>query len=86
LRLYVLRYSEKKYIYIYIIIIMKSKRVTRNKRKKQRRTQKNNKEAKKYLDFFKNKPYIFNLGHGILPKTNPENVKKLVEFVRSYNL
>ena len=44
------------------------------------------KEAKKYLDFFKNKPYIFNLGHGILPKTKPENVKKLVEFVRSYNL
>ena len=43
-------------------------------------------EAKKYLDFFKNKPYIFNLGHGILPKTNPENVKRLVEFVRSYNL
>jgi len=44
------------------------------------------KEAKKYLDFFKNKPYIFNLGHGILPETKPENVKKLVEFVRSYNL
>jgi len=43
-------------------------------------------EAKKYLDFFKNKPYIFNLGHGILPKTKPENVKKLVEFVRDYNL
>ena len=44
------------------------------------------KEAKKYLDFFKNKPYIFNLGHGILPETKPENVKRLVEFVRSYNL
>ena len=44
------------------------------------------KEAKKYLDFFKNKPYIFNLGHGILPKTKPENVKRLVEFVRSYSL
>jgi uroporphyrinogen decarboxylase len=44
------------------------------------------KEAKRYLDFFKNKPYIFNLGHGILPQTRPENVKKLVEFVRSYNL
>jgi uroporphyrinogen decarboxylase len=43
-------------------------------------------EAKKYLDFFKNKPYIFNLGHGILPKTKPENVKRLIEFVRSYNL
>jgi uroporphyrinogen-III decarboxylase len=26
------------------------------------------------------------LGHGILPKTKPENVKKLVEFVRDYNL
>ena len=43
-------------------------------------------EAKKYLNFFKNKPYIFNLGHGILPKTKPEKVKRLVEFVRSYNL
>jgi uroporphyrinogen decarboxylase len=43
-------------------------------------------EAKKYLNFFKSKPYIFNLGHGILPKTKPENVKRLVEFVRSYNL
>jgi uroporphyrinogen decarboxylase len=44
------------------------------------------KEAKKYLDFFKDKPYIFNLGHGILPQTDPGNVKKLVDFVRSYNL
>jgi uroporphyrinogen-III decarboxylase len=26
------------------------------------------------------------LGHGILPKTKPENVKKLIEFVRDYNL
>jgi uroporphyrinogen decarboxylase len=43
-------------------------------------------EAKKYLNFFKRKPYIFNLGHGILPKTKPEKVKRLVEFVRSYNL
>jgi uroporphyrinogen decarboxylase len=43
-------------------------------------------EAKKYLDFFKNKPYIFNLGHGILPQTKPNNVKKLVKFVRNYNL
>jgi uroporphyrinogen decarboxylase len=44
------------------------------------------KEAKRYLDFFKDRPYIFNLGHGILPQTNPNNVKKLVDFVRSYNL
>ena len=44
------------------------------------------KETKRYLNFFKNRPYIFNLGHGILPQTKPENVKKLVEFVRGYNL
>ncbi len=38
--------------------------------------------AKKYLDIFKNHKYIFNLGHGVLPETNPENVKALVNFVK----
>jgi uroporphyrinogen decarboxylase len=28
------------------------------------------------------KPFIFNLGHGIVPQTPPENVAKLVEQVR----
>lgn len=28
-------------------------------------------------------PFIFNLGHGIVPQTPPEHVAKLVEFVRS---
>ena len=28
-------------------------------------------ETEKYLEIFKNNPYIFNLGHGILPETNP---------------
>ena len=42
------------------------------------------KKAKEYLDFFKETPYIFNLGHGILPQTKPKTVKRLVEFVRSY--
>jgi uroporphyrinogen decarboxylase len=27
-------------------------------------------------------PYIFNLGHGIVPETPPENVARLVELVR----
>ncbi len=41
-------------------------------------------EAKKYLDIFKDVPYIFNLGHGLVPETNPEKLKKLIEFVRQY--
>ncbi len=42
------------------------------------------KESKKYLDIFKDHPYIFNLGHGILPETNPEYVDYLVKFVKNY--
>jgi len=30
------------------------------------------KETLKYLDIFKDHPYIFNLGHGVLPETNPD--------------
>ena len=40
--------------------------------------------AKKYLDTFQGLPYIFNLGHGMLPETDPDKVKKLVEFYRKY--
>ena len=39
-------------------------------------------EVDKYLEIFKNTPYIFNLGHGILPSTNPEVIKKIVNKVR----
>ncbi|MDB9746815.1 uroporphyrinogen decarboxylase [Candidatus Pelagibacter sp.] len=42
------------------------------------------KEAIKYLDIFKDHPYIFNLGHGVLPETNPEMVKYLVQTVKNY--
>jgi uroporphyrinogen decarboxylase len=28
-------------------------------------------------------PFVFNLGHGIVPETPPENVARLVELVRS---
>ena len=40
--------------------------------------------AKKYLDIFKDKPYIFNLGHGLLPETDPDKVSKLIKFYREY--
>ena len=42
------------------------------------------KEAKKYLDIFKDHPYIFNLGHGVLPETNPEMMDYLVKIVKDY--
>ena len=42
------------------------------------------KETKKYLDIFKDYPYIFNLGHGVLPETNPEMIDYLVKFVKDY--
>ena len=41
-------------------------------------------EAKKYLDAFKGMPYIFNLGHGIIPQTDPDKVEQLVKFYREY--
>ena len=40
--------------------------------------------AKKYLDIFKGMPYIFNLGHGLLPETDPDKVSKLINFYREY--
>jgi uroporphyrinogen decarboxylase len=42
------------------------------------------KEAKKYLDIFKDHPYIFNLGHGVLPQTDPEMMDYLVKMVKDY--
>ncbi len=43
------------------------------------------KEMEKYLEIFKNTPYIFNLGHGILPETNPSIIKKIVDRVNIIN-
>mgnify|MGYP003384378809 CR=1 FL=1 len=34
------------------------------------------------LELMTGKPFIFNLGHGIVPQTPPENVARLVELVR----
>ena len=42
------------------------------------------KEVNKYLEIFKNHPYVFNLGHGILPETKIEMVEELVKIVRDF--
>jgi uroporphyrinogen decarboxylase len=42
-------------------------------------------EAVKYLRIFKDHPYVFNLGHGILPETQIEMVEELVKTVRDFN-
>ena len=53
-------------------ILLQSKETVRN-------------EVTKYLKTFDKKRYIFNLGHGVLPDTNPNMVKYLVDLVRSFN-
>ena len=40
--------------------------------------------AKIYLEAFKEQPYIFNLGHGLIPETDPGKVEKLIKFYREY--
>ena len=42
-------------------------------------------EVVKYLRIFKDHPYVFNLGHGILPETQIEMVEELVKTVRDFN-
>ena len=42
------------------------------------------KEVNKYLEIFKDHPYIFNLGHGILPDTKIEMVEHLVNLVKDF--
>tara|TARA_B100001027_G_scaffold182571_1_gene134253 strand:- start:24 stop:965 length:942 start_codon:yes stop_codon:yes gene_type:complete len=42
------------------------------------------KETIKYLNIFKDHPYIFNLGHGVLPETDPNMMDYLVKTVKDY--
>ena len=42
------------------------------------------KEVEKYLSIFKDHPYVFNLGHGILPETKIEMVEDLIKIVRNF--
>ena len=41
-------------------------------------------EVERYLNIFKDHPYIFNLGHGILPETKIEMVEDLIKIVRNF--
>ena len=41
-------------------------------------------EVDKYLNIFKGHPYIFNLGHGLLPETNPDVLKAVTERVNNF--
>ena len=42
------------------------------------------KNALKYLEIFKDHPYIFNLGHGVLPATDPNMMDYLVKLVKDF--
>ena len=44
------------------------------------------KEVKNYIDIFKDHPYVFNLGHGVLPETKPETIERIVKIVREKRL
>jgi len=41
-------------------------------------------EISSILDALRGRTHIFNLGHGILPQTDPEHVAELVEFLRNH--
>ena len=43
------------------------------------------KAATKYIQTFKDIPYVFNLGHGLLPETDPDKVQKLIKFYRNFD-
>ena len=41
------------------------------------------KNVEKYLEIFSEQPYIFNLGHGVLPETKPETIKFIIDIIRA---
>ena len=41
------------------------------------------KNTEKYLNIFKDYPYIFNLGHGVLPGIKPETIEYIIQLVRN---
>ena len=43
------------------------------------------KEVYRYLNIFSGYPYIVNLGHGVLPETNPSMIEFIVKIIRERN-
>jgi len=41
------------------------------------------KTTENYLNIFKDYPYIFNLGHGVLPEIKPETIEYVIRLVRN---
>ena len=41
------------------------------------------KNTEKYLNIFKDYPYIFNLGHGVPPEIKPETIEYVIQIVRN---
>ena len=41
------------------------------------------KNTEKYINIFKDYPYIFNLGHGVLPEIKPETIEYVIQTVRN---
>jgi uroporphyrinogen decarboxylase len=42
-------------------------------------------QIKHICEGLRGRPFIFNLGHGVIKETNPDNVALLVDTVRNYN-
>ena len=41
------------------------------------------KETKKIVEALSNGPHIFNLGHGITPDADPDNVQVMIDTIRN---
>jgi uroporphyrinogen decarboxylase len=41
--------------------------------------------ATRILDALGTGPFVFNLGHGVIPQTPPENVGRLADLIRSWH-
>ena len=40
-------------------------------------------QVDKYLNIFSNYPYVFNLGHGVLPETKPEIIEYVINLIKN---